>query len=195
MDYEREIPFGVFDSELMHQEISIPDGFTATIEGDKIILTRIESEDEKIRKWIKKELENKYVECGIVNNVLADKAFAWLEKQKHLYEKTKDRFYCEGFEEGQLYEKQKEQKHVEWSEEDEKMLNQIISIIENADDNLVRPENISIYTNWLKSKVQPQLKWKPSELQIEALESATANCAYSEYEDCLKELIKQLKQL
>ena len=40
-----------------------------------------ESEDEKIRKWIKKELENKYVEDGIVNNVLADKAFAWLEKQ------------------------------------------------------------------------------------------------------------------
>lgn len=80
------------------------------------------------------------------------------------------------------------------SEDDKKMLNQIISIIENADDNLVRPENISIYTNWLKSKVQPQLKWKPSELQIEALESATANCAYGEYDDCLKELIKQLKQ-
>lgn len=40
-----------------------------------------ESEDERIRKWIKKELENKYVEDGIVNNVLADKAFAWLEKQ------------------------------------------------------------------------------------------------------------------
>jgi hypothetical protein len=87
------------------------------------------------------------------------------------------------------------QKSTEWSKEDEKMLNQIISIIEDADDDLIRTENISIYTNWLKSKMQPQLKWKPSELQIEALESATENCAYSEYQDCLKELIIELKKL
>jgi hypothetical protein len=69
------------------------------------------SEDERIRKWIKKEIEDKYVVEGIVNNKLADEAFGWLEKQKYLYETTKDRFYREGFEEGQLYEKQKEQKH------------------------------------------------------------------------------------
>ena len=69
-----------------------------------------ESEDERIRKWIKKEIEDKYVVEGIVNNKLADEAFGWLEKQKHLYETTKDRFYREGFEEGQLYEKQKEKK-------------------------------------------------------------------------------------
>lgn len=40
-----------------------------------------ESEDEKIRKWIRKELESKYVVNNIVNNVMADKALAWLEKQ------------------------------------------------------------------------------------------------------------------
>ena len=40
-----------------------------------------ESEDEKIRKWIRKELESKYVVGNIVNNVMADKALAWLEKQ------------------------------------------------------------------------------------------------------------------
>lgn len=40
-----------------------------------------ESEDEKIRKWIRKELESKYVIDNIVNNRTADKAFAWLEKQ------------------------------------------------------------------------------------------------------------------
>lgn len=44
-------------------------------------------------------------------------------------------------------------------------------------------------------KMFPQAQWKPSELQIEALESATANCAYSEYQDCLRELIGQLKKL
>jgi hypothetical protein len=40
-----------------------------------------ESEDERIRKWIKKELESKYVVDNIVNDVMADKAFAWLERQ------------------------------------------------------------------------------------------------------------------
>ena len=40
-----------------------------------------ESEDERIRKWIEKELESKYVVDDIVNNVMASKALAWLEKQ------------------------------------------------------------------------------------------------------------------
>ena len=40
-----------------------------------------EREDKRIRKWIKKELESKYVVDNIVNNVMADKALAWLEKQ------------------------------------------------------------------------------------------------------------------
>ena len=43
-----------------------------------------ESEDERIRKWIRKELESKYVVDNIVNNVMADKALAWLEKQGNL---------------------------------------------------------------------------------------------------------------
>ena len=33
-----------------------------------------ESEDERIRKWIRKELESKYVVDNIINNVMADKA-------------------------------------------------------------------------------------------------------------------------
>lgn len=41
------------------------------------------SEDERIRKWIRKELESKYVVDNIVNNVMADKALAWLEKQEN----------------------------------------------------------------------------------------------------------------
>ena len=40
-----------------------------------------ESEDERIRIWMRKELESKYVVNNIVNNEMADKAFAWLEKQ------------------------------------------------------------------------------------------------------------------
>ena len=55
-----------------------------------------------------------------------------------------------------------EQKPTEWSSEDEKMLNHIISIIEVADDYLIRPENIPIYRNWLKSlkdRVQSKHEW------------------------------------
>lgn len=37
-----DIPFGAFDSELCYQEINIPDGFQATIEGRKIILKKEE---------------------------------------------------------------------------------------------------------------------------------------------------------
>ena len=40
-----------------------------------------ETEDEMVRKWIRNELESKYVVDNIVNNVMADKAFVWLEKQ------------------------------------------------------------------------------------------------------------------
>lgn len=39
------------------------------------------SEDERIIHWIRKELESKYVVDNIVNSLMADKAFAWLEKQ------------------------------------------------------------------------------------------------------------------
>ena len=39
-----------------------------------------ESEDDRIRKWIRNELESKYVVDNIVNNEMADKTLAWLEK-------------------------------------------------------------------------------------------------------------------
>jgi len=76
-----EIPFGAFDSELKGWEYTIPEGMEAEIKDGKIIVREKESEDERIRKWIKKELESKYVVDNIVNNVMADKALAWLEKQ------------------------------------------------------------------------------------------------------------------
>jgi len=40
-----------------------------------------EDEDEEIREWIKKELVSKHVVDNIVNDVMADKALAWLEKR------------------------------------------------------------------------------------------------------------------
>ncbi len=79
---EKEIPFGAFDSELMHQEITIPEGFEATIEGNKIILKKIEPDDERIRKVIA-ELVKCNERCGnfMINNTTTSAMLAWLEKQ------------------------------------------------------------------------------------------------------------------
>ncbi len=78
-----EIPFGAFDSELIHQEINIPNGFNAVIDGNKIILTRVESEDERIRKaihiyldWLDGRFEYQPKGDYTIKDMLA-----WLEKQ------------------------------------------------------------------------------------------------------------------
>lgn len=76
MDYEKEIPFGAFNSKLMHQEINIPEGFEANIEGDKIILKKIESDDERIRKYL-----IRYIDNTMRSSTLKSKLLAWLEKQ------------------------------------------------------------------------------------------------------------------
>lgn len=88
-------------------------------------------------------------------------------------------------------EKQGEQKPA-WSEGDEVKINRIVACLENLDvaDNDILLKDV----DWLKS-LKERYTWKPSDEQMEALESATENCAYSEYQDCLRELIFQLKKL
>jgi hypothetical protein len=80
-----DIPFGTFDSELYYQEINIPDGFEATIEDNKIILKRKESEDERVRKaLIHLVNSNKELSFGIDNydGIKWSDILAWLEKQR-----------------------------------------------------------------------------------------------------------------
>ena len=82
----------------------------------------------------------------------------------------------------------------EWSEEDEtilKILNELVDTTPSKDFFGSTKEKCIF---WLKS-LRPQTTWKPSDEQMEALESATENCAYSEYQDCLKDLREQLKKL
>lgn len=84
MDNEKkiEIPFGAFDSELIHQEINIPKGFKAVVNGNKIILTRIESDDEKVRKELIKHLKEGvegYMPAGDSSDY--QRWLVWLEKQ------------------------------------------------------------------------------------------------------------------
>jgi hypothetical protein len=80
----------------------------------------------------------------------------------------------------------------EWSKKDENKLNRIYEILPKCID--CHPIECKELQDWLKS-LKERYTWKPSEEQIEALESVTENCAYSEYQDCLRELIGQLKKL
>lgn len=87
-------------------------------------------------------------------------------------------------------------KEIKFTEEDEKTIHLACEFIRhhtNTKDS-IGGIDCSVLIERLKSLI-PQTIWKPSELQIEALESATENCAYSEYQDCLRELIEQLKKL
>jgi hypothetical protein len=61
---------------------------------------------------------------------------------------------------------------AEWSEEDDNMMNDLISLlwILQGSTNLIQG-TASKYTNWLKS-LRPQSHWKPSDEQMEWLESA-----------------------
>jgi hypothetical protein len=109
-----------------------------------------ESEDERIRKAIYnaiKYLETEHSWDFLDDNVGILDAYSWLEKQG-------------------------EQKPA-WSEEDEKMWVQIINEIEaiKSNSSTIFEKNIAQdKIDWLKS-LKPN-HWKPSDLQLEALESA-----------------------
>jgi hypothetical protein len=85
------------------------------------------------------------------------------------------------------------QKHA-WSKEDEHWRQQAIDFMKHPDLIKATPTLVEHIIDWLKS-LRPRSTWKPSEEQLEALDSATENCACSEYQDCLRELIEQLKKL
>lgn len=170
MDYEKEIPFGAFDSELMHQEIYIPEGFKATIKGNRIILKKIESEDEKIRKWLLNFVQ------GIPNdgldfyNINKEQMIAWLEKQG--------------------------EPKQEWSETDENRFQNIIACIEDC----YNEKDAQDLIRWLKSfknRVQPKQEWsdKDKEMTEELIKGCVSAekahhflCTPKEVSDWLKSL-------
>ena len=78
---KQEIPLEAFDNELMHQEIIIPDDFKATIEGNKIILTKTENKDERIKNRLIKLIKMSSEVGGFaLHKWEADEMLAWLEK-------------------------------------------------------------------------------------------------------------------
>ena len=160
-----------------------------------------ESEDEK---WIPKEIIKYLKEKGDFRSCW----IAWLEKQGvhakfingiQVGDKVTRNEYGVLVNLSQLNRvanKQGEQKPAEWSEEIEAAISLLKHIAEEQEKDYC-PHNANALrkaAQYLES-IRPQNTWKPSDEQIEALESATENCAYSEYQGCLRELIEQLKKL
>ena len=126
-----------------------------------------ESEDERIIRIIHSALYNAKCKLGREEY---DKAVAWLERQK-------------------------EQKSVEWSEEDEKILKEIISDVKFEGYNNDMQADSYRKINWLKS-LRPQKQWKPSEEQLKALYDLIPVGEYlSEKEILLYSLYNKLKEL
>ena len=199
---ETTIPFGAFDSELHYHEINIPDGCEATIKDGKIIIRKIESEDERIRKALIRYHKSTIDIDGIKGNEIV----AWLEKQgktdkiverakiekqrvlvtesdgvanidwdTRSFEDARKLLEC-GLDYVNKLEKQGEKKSAEWSEEDEKMYRGVMAVCDvcSTATSFYPKENEDVerLKNWLKSLKDRNL-WKPSDEQITVLELAS----------------------
>ena len=164
----------------MNKEIEIPEGYEARIEGNKVILERRESDDERIRKWLIEQMEafhNQAEKFGDKEDIeMTTKAITYLERQK-------------------------EQKPAERSEEDKEMLRIISNRLEKfnewateqgypIDDPTMKQSPI----DWLKS-LRPQPHWKPSEEQMEALSDAYVEARTFKMADILESLHQDLEKL
>ena len=77
----------------------------------------------------------------------------------------------------ELVDLQKEQKPAEWSEEDEKLIDEVITLIE---DGALDKEEKTYYIEWLKS-LRPPLKDK--EMKLKILKYLSTRCSSLEFEE------------
>ena len=83
MDYEKkqEIPFGVFDSELMEATYFIPQGYHAVIEGDKVIIKKGEEPvSNDLEEFAKRESElfgEREYEIDFIDRNALTKGYYW----------------------------------------------------------------------------------------------------------------------
>lgn len=201
-----EIPFGAKDSELGGWEYNIPEGYTASIENDKIIVKKQESEDERIRKAILMGL----IDCrdapdlgwSDFGGIPIDDCIAWLEKQgeqksvnyadEEIVEAVKDTSVLDMVE-----------PNPAWSEEDISKLNKIATTIYEAGEvqnwwrqnRLIDKETANELNDWLKS-LKERYTWKPSDEQLNALDEVyKTHSANNVCRRIIFNLLEQLKKL
>lgn len=123
----------------MIKEIEIPEGYEAKIEGNKVIFVPKESKDERIRKDIIALIEFALKDGSAVSpgsSTTKEDAISWLEKKE-------------------------EQKSSGWSEENERLLNIIIDILDREEHNgHLMHNDLKGCIKLLKSlRPQPKQEW------------------------------------
>lgn len=164
---------------------------------EEILPELAESEDEKIRKALIEHIKaNKWADYVLFQKFSPDDVIAWLEKQEsveEIVERCKKSWYNEGKIDGKFegidddvkylqgwydaLEKQNEQNPA-WSEEDEKMLDYALDMIEWYGGK--NEDKSRLVSDWLKS-LRPQNRWKPSDEQMDALEHFVRSIGESGY--------------
>lgn len=163
----------------MEKTIEIPEGYEARIEGNKVILERKESEDEKTRKGLIWHLEElRAWKVGTLSPIRLsadyDVWIAYLERQKERGPLSKNEEYtlariieyledndCPSEWKDLLHDVyslpyQKEQQPAEWSKEDEKMLADIVFAIREV----WQEKDANRMIAKLKSlRPQPKVEW------------------------------------
>jgi hypothetical protein len=202
-----EIPFGAFDSELHKWEYTIPEGYEAEIKDGKVIVKKKDNEDEKIRKAIIRLLQD----GGYMEPQDKEKAFAWLEKQKPIelpvVTNNKDAFCLDKLyvliRDSELEESVKDflkrflSKHYgnsvqEWSKEDEEFLDCVEACVHACINTIGTVKKVRCI-DWLRS-LRPQPRWKPSEEQMMALQTAVADSLGEDYHNQLSLLEFNLRK-
>lgn len=195
------------------KEIEIPEGYTARIEGNKVILEPKESEDERVRKWLIEMVEEirKANPTNAEHNGNCSEAIAYLEKQEHIATEAYNKGFADGTvaeRESEELEKQKEQPKQEWSEENEPSREMILAIWElgNAWKCCCHPTEFTqleyIQKHWKEStyydklkSLRPQPHWKPSEEQMRVMEYYMHALVSNENKEILFSLYSDLKKL
>ena len=162
-----------------------------------------ESDDERIRKELISFVRG-MLSCHDKPNAERDEKYeswiAWLEKECEKDKFIEKELECiKGYREDAIkrleeLEKQGEQKPAEWSEDDERLFQIVIDILdrENHLGNISHTDLIACVKK-LKS-LRPQSQWKPSDEQLYTLEKAT-HIVGSKYKSCLNSLYSELKKL
>ena len=167
MDYKKMKPIRLVRQMLI-------DGVITQEQAEKYFPELAEIEDERIRKELLSFFTEraKHVEDSTFNCLSSKEIITWFEKQG-------------------------EKKPVWWRNEDEDMLNQILhyldfaTIYSHTDSAL-----IDDCKHWLKS-LRPQKQWKPTEEQLEALNSLLLKGEITKIGQapCLQSLYNDLKAL
>ena len=168
MDYEKLYKEALERAKSYHDDPNCRVSMKSTIEH--IFLELAESEDERIRKAIIKHFkqeEDKFKGLTF-NGYYYKDVYAWLEKQG-------------------------EQKPVAWSDDDERMLDDIISHLESEHD--IMPKCNTSQIKWLKS-IRPAKQWKPTLEQMQALTEIInflANNHSPHYNDYLYNILSNIR--